>query len=94
MANYTAARAKHATLAANVADQVTLGYNCPRVVVQNRSTSGYLTVVEGGTAPTLLGDDCYVIGPGQSGTIETPGVTPTKVGLISDAAVAYSVTAG
>lgn len=46
-----------------------------------------------GTAPTVGGDDAYVVAPGES--LQTPSVfsSPVSVKLIASAACDYSVTA-
>lgn len=90
MTSYTGVvRSKHATLVANTADLVTFAAGNTTVLVQNRSTSGYLFARPGATAPTVAGDDCYAIGPGQSAMFETNG----SVGVICATANDYSVTA-
>lgn len=92
MADYTEARAKHATLTAGAADTVTLTTNVSHVEVTNRASSGTgISFTTDGTAPTVLGDDTYWVGPGDSLVVKLEGGSDV-VKLISATADAYSVT--
>lgn len=102
MATYTStSNSKHATLVANTADTVTLDKAYAYVQVVNNSSSGYLYVVlatgSADTLPSLTvnGDGTFKIGPGaawrQPDDNPQAYTVPTKVQLISDSAVDYSV---
>ncbi|MDQ1736542.1 MAG: hypothetical protein QOH56_2793 [Pseudonocardiales bacterium] len=92
MANYTVALATHRTLGAAVVDVVTISpHQYSNVEVLNRDAAAYLFFRTDGTAPTVAGDDCYVVGPGAALRVPHPNGQPVK--LISASAIAYSVTA-
>jgi hypothetical protein len=93
MASYTAIAAKHATLAANTADTVTLSSvrQGGEVEVLNRG-SDYIYFTVSGTAPTVAGDEAFIVAP--SGALKVgAGVWAAGVKLISASATAYSVQA-
>lgn len=92
MASYTAVRAKSATLSASTVDTITLANGIKRVLVINRSTSGWIWAKEGSVAPTVAGDECLPVGPTWAIPVETNGST-TVVKLISSGALDYTVTA-
>lgn len=87
MASYSAVNAKHATLAADTVDTVTLTGGDPEAVeILNRGTDPlYFTV--NGPAPTVEGDDTIAVAGGQS--VVWPG--GSSIRLISASATAYSV---
>lgn len=85
----------HKTLGASVADTVTLRNEYDYVDVLNRSLTGagiFVSVAPAGV-PAVAGDDTYVVQPGRSVRIPTPGVEDdnTVVNLISATADPYSV---
>lgn len=91
MANYSVAKAKHATLVASTVDTVTLTTNVGTVEVANRASSGAgISFTTDGSTPTVLGDDAYWVGPGGALTVDLDGTDTVK--LISTTTDAYSVT--
>lgn len=95
MAAETAISAQHATLDADTVDTVTLSSNFRHVEVANWGTSGRIYFTTNGAAPTVGGDDTYVVGPGQAlevatGTSST--ATTFAVKLICSSANEYTVT--
>lgn len=92
MAAETAIRAQHATLDADTVDTVTLGSNWAHAEVANWGATARIYFTTNGDAPTVGGDDTYVVGPGQAVTIDTPSASPTVIKLICSAANDYSVT--
>lgn len=96
MATYTVNTAKHAVLVADTVDTVSLNQPASFLIVTNRTTSGspiFFTFgdpTKGVTAPTVNGNDCYVVGIGMTLSIPYDG-TPIDVKLISSAGQAYSV---
>ena len=90
---YTVARSKSATLAAGgPADVVNLSANYSKAEVTNRASTGAgISFRTDGTAPTVLGDDCFWVGPGQSLIVDLGG-SADQVQLISATADAYTVT--
>jgi hypothetical protein len=92
MASYSVTTAKHATLAANTVDTVTLSntvYTLATAVlveVSNWHSSALIYFSTDGSTPTVAGNDTYVIGPGGSLT-----VAGYVVNLISASAAPYSV---
>lgn len=88
MASYSVTRAKTQTLAAATADTVTLGGGWDWVEVKNHG-SARLSFRVDGTAATVDGDECSVVGPGES-LIERIGPR-NVISLISSAAVTYTV---
>jgi hypothetical protein len=103
MASGSATRIYHSTLAAAVADTVTLAGNYRSVIVYNRGATD-LFVTVGATAvvapPTVAGAEDWVVPANQVFTIpntaqqpdETePQLTTTVVKLISSGTPAYSV---
>ena len=103
MTDYTATSGKHATLAANTMDSVTLSLNTDIVEIINRDLANpiYVTV---GTTPlssvpnaTVAGDNTMAIPGGQVRTVRVNATAPTVdavVKLIGGSASAYSVQAG
>lgn len=98
MASYSAvAPAIHKTLTAGTVDTVTFPADFPFVEVENRDTTELYFTADGQTAPSVLGDGCYRVGPGDSLRVDAslksqPTPNSTVVKLISASAVAYSVT--
>lgn len=96
MANYTVSNAKHASLAAGVADLVTLTGSCNQVTVFAHTTGTpaavYFTVGDEPTTAVSAADNTFVVYPGSNFTVKFDG-TPVKVSLISSAITAYSVVA-
>jgi hypothetical protein len=89
MATYNVARAKHATLAASTKDTVNFSSTGGALRVRNRSTSGDIYFTFDGPDPTIGGDDCYFVGPGENVVIE--GAQPIPgIELISSGTPAYS----
>lgn len=94
MASYTVNRAKSATLGVATVDTVTFpafgtyAYNAVDVV--NRDATSPIFFTTDGTAPTVAGDDCFCVAPGQ--TIRL-GLSGGAVKLIAAAAAAYTVQA-
>lgn len=92
MASYSEALSKHATLSAATVDTVTLTADYRSVEVKNRASSGsgiFFTV--DGSTPTVLGDDTFVVLPGEALVVPS-GLSSDAVKLISATADAYSVT--
>jgi hypothetical protein len=88
VANLTAVFAKHATLTAATVDVVMFQQGTPtEIEVYNRGSADIYFRTDG-TAPTVAGDDCYVVSAGQSLVIDGAAA----VQLISASATAYSVT--
>lgn len=98
MATLTAARAKHATLAASTVDTVTLSAGGLEVEVINRGT-GWINFTTDGSVPTVDGDNTYPVGPNTAlkvpatGYDPDPGAEDIVVKLICAAINAYSVVA-
>lgn len=94
MASYSVNTAKHATLAANTADTVTLTGSAGWVTVINRSGTNpapiYFTVGDNPTTATVAGNNTFVAPDKQSFSVKFDG-TATKVSVISAEAVDYSV---
>jgi hypothetical protein len=90
MANYSAAKVKHQTLSANVVDVVTLTAKFKAVEVLNRGSADIYFRVDG-TAPTVAGDDCFVVV--ASASLQVPSLDESDVvRLIASSSCAYSVT--
>jgi len=86
------ALARHPTLTAGQVDTVTFSTNYGYAEVKNRASSGAgISFRVDGTNPTVLGDDTYIVMPGESLIVKLGGSTDT-VKLISATADAYSVT--
>lgn len=97
MASHTANRVQSATLSASTVDDVTLAGAFGYVEVFNRAGSGGgISFTVNGDTPTVLGDDCYVVGPGQAVVVPAPVddslPNSTVVKLISSSADPYTVT--
>lgn len=97
MASYTANRVKSQTLGASTVDTVTLNSAYAYVEIYNRSGfSAGISFTVDGTTPTALGDNCFVVGAGQSLTVKVPVASTlpgtTVVKLISVTADPYTVT--
>lgn len=91
MAAFTVALSKHATLAASTVDTVTLSVDYRSVEVVNRESSGAgISFTTDGSTPTVLGDNTFWVGAGQSVVVESFAADAVK--LISATADAYSVT--
>jgi hypothetical protein len=92
MASYSAARSKHATLTASAVDTVTLGADWNTVEVTNRSATDPIYVTTNNAAPTVAGDDTFVVPAGGYRVLEVPTAGSTVVKLISGGNAPYSVT--
>lgn len=94
MATYSASSAVHKTLTADTADLVTLTGSAGWVTVFNRSGGSpapiYFTLGDNPTTATIEGNNTFVVPNNQSFSVKFDG-TATKVSLISDEAVSYSV---
>jgi hypothetical protein len=90
---HTAVTAMHRTLTANAVEQVQLTGGRDSVEVKNRSASGDIYFTVGSSVPTIGGDDCYIVQPGESLVVPS-GFNPSTVivSLICVSANAYSVT--
>lgn len=93
MTTYSAVdTAKHATLAAGVVDVVPLKRAGDFVEVANRGTAEIYCRCDG-VAPTVAGDDCYVVGAGAVRLIPMPSAKASVTfQLICASSCAYSVT--
>lgn len=93
---YTVARAKHATMAAaTTVETVTLTDLATKrgeVEVVNRDGVAAIYFTVDGAAPTVAGDDCYVL-PAAVGSliVKSPANVAAVVKLISDGTPQYSV---
>lgn len=93
---YTVARAKHATMAAaNTAETVTLTDLATKrgeIEVVNRDGAAAIFFTTDGTAPTVNGDDCWVL-PAAIGSfiVKSPADAAAVVKLISAGTPQYSV---
>lgn len=88
-------RAYHGTLTASAVDTVTLSRAGAAVKIINRGGTNEIYYTLDGTAPTVGGDDCFVV-PNQAGAsdtrVNTQGASNTcVVKLISSGAMTYSV---
>lgn len=91
MANYSVAKAKHATTVAATVDTITLtNPGSGTLMVVNRSAAEVLYFTIDGSTPASVGDDTFVVPSGQ--TISVGGNVPV-VKVISAGACAYSVVA-
>lgn len=98
MASYTAVTlARHKTAAAGVADSVDFVADLDRVMIVNRGTVSPIYFTIGGTGtddpavPTVEGDDCRALMPGDRGIFAVGSGQPTRVRLICAVACDYSV---
>ena len=98
MPAYTVRTAKHQTLAANTEDTITLTSSPERVEVYARTADIWFTV--DGTAPTVRGDNVYVVTAGTSLIVGTGASSltivppkPVVIRLLSATSTDYSVTA-
>ncbi len=90
------ANRKHNTLTADTVDTVTLGdRNYDQVMVTNRSGGNPIYFRVDGTAPTVEGDDTFVVAASAWAhkTIGLPDKESLQVKLISAGAEDYSVEA-
>ena len=85
--------ARHGTLTAATVATVVLSDTNTGVEVYNRSSAGYIYFTVNNAAPTVAGNDTFVVGPGQSVSVPDAEVSSVNVKLISATADAYSVTA-
>lgn len=93
MANYSATRSVHKTLAAGVADQVTISGYRDQIEVLNRSASDYIYFTTDGSAPAVAGDNTIAVPPGGAVMVAASNESGAEVvKLISAGAPAYSVT--
>lgn len=93
MANYSAAVAKHVTVAmvAATVDTVTLTSDHDFVEVLNRSTTDAIFFTTDGSVPTSNGDDTFIVLAGQSLKVKAP-LRSDAVKLVSAGTPTYSVT--
>jgi hypothetical protein len=98
MANYTANRSAHKTLAAAAADKVTLTNHWDKVRIVNKHATEILTILCDGSAnpvPTALMDNATCVIPGNSSrvidaapTFSVPGgiggTTQINIGIIGN----------
>jgi len=98
MPSYTVNVAKHSTLSVSTVDSVTLNKPASFLLIMNRASSGnpifytFGDPEKGVAAPTIAGDDTYVVGAGQTVSVPADG-TIQLVKLISNAAQPYSIIA-
>lgn len=92
MASYSVNRAKSATLGVATVDTVTFPATYPYlgVAVVNRDATSPIFFTADGSTPTVAGDDCFCVAPGQTMQI---GFFGGAVKLIAAAAAAYTVQA-
>jgi hypothetical protein len=93
MASYTVAKAKHATLVASTVDTVTVTWGASQQAEVSNWGTARLYFTTYGSTPAVGADDAFVVGPGGSLIVPTPGATSTAIKLISSAANDYSVQA-
>lgn len=90
-----AARVAHGTLTASTVASVNLTHDWKKVEVYNRGTTAIYARGDG-TNPTVGGDDCDYVGPGEIVVVPTPLTShtadPVEVKLISSGTPAYTVT--
>ena len=94
MATVTKHRAYHAALTAASVDTVTLDHVTAKVEIINRSGTAEIYYTLDGTAPTVAGDDCYVVPAAISSAVRAnPQVDQNQlvVKLISSGTPTYSV---
>ena len=84
---------RHGTLVADTVTTITLGDSNTNVEVLNRSSEGTIYATANGTAPTVAGENTFVIPAGHALIIPDSEVSSNTVKLISSTADAYSVTA-
>jgi hypothetical protein len=92
MAEHTAERSAHGTLVAATVDTVTLGADWAHVEVTNLDTTSPIYVRVDGTAPTVAGEETFVVPAGGYRILEVPTATDTVVELISAGTPDYAVT--
>ena len=91
-ASYTVASAKHAILVAATVDTITITRSFGAVRVTNYASNTVpLWVRLDGTAPTVGGDDNYIIPVGESKDLPPPATESIVVKVISANANGYSV---
>lgn len=92
MAAHTVLLSKHTTLSAATVDTITMtAQDFQFVEVANRASSGAgISFTVDGSTPTVLGDNTYWVGAGQSVVVPWLGLDTVK--LISTTTDAYSVT--
>lgn len=86
------ARIKHGTLSAATPATVTLDADYDQVEILNRDSALEIYYRVDGTTPTVAGDDCYPVLPGQGLLVSVPTAGATQVQLISSGTAKYSVT--
>jgi hypothetical protein len=97
MAAYTVSTAIHETLTPDEVDVVTITGLASYITVFNHSVYEgsdflYFTVGDNPATPTVEGNNTFIVPPFQSFTVKFDG-TNTKVALISQSALFYSVIA-
>lgn len=93
MASYAVIRSKHATLSAGVVDTVTFASEWHAIEVLNRSRdAAHLVYFRcDGAAPTVTGEDAFVVRAGETLALNLFGSGVVK--LVSPSSPDYSVTA-
>lgn len=94
MASYTVAvgeRGVHKTLVASTVDTVTFARDCDRVEVVNRDGAAELYFTTDGTAPTVGGNNTFVLPAALGSYVVTAQGGLSVVQLISAGTPAYSV---
>lgn len=89
MSTFTVPLAKHGILTANAVEIVTVKRYA--VEIKNRGTVSIFFRMDG-TAPTVAGDDTYVVAPGESLTMDPDYTAYASVKMVASAACDYSVT--
>jgi hypothetical protein len=89
VASYSVVTAKHATTSAGVVDTITFSGNMGGLRVRNRDATDVLYFRFDGTDPGVAADDSYVVGAGESLSVDQRGVSEVRV--ISSGACDYSV---
>jgi hypothetical protein len=92
VASYSVVRAKHATLVGATVDTITLSGGIVNVLVTNRGSTDIYSTFDG-TAPTVGGDDSYIILANTSKRVSFGTDQRSVVKLISSSTPAYSVEA-
>jgi hypothetical protein len=92
MATYSVARSKHATLAAATVDTVNISSDTNYVEVVSRGDD-YISFTVDGSAPTVFGDNTFVVLPRGALQVLDAGGPTSQVKVISASAIPYSVQA-
>jgi hypothetical protein len=89
VASYSVVTAKHATTSAATVDTITFAGNMGGLRVRNRDSTDTLYFRFDGTDPGVAADDSYVVGPGESLSVDQRGISEVRV--ISSGTCDYSV---